>query len=64
MKNFTRDGAKRRVEELGGRATSSVSGETDYLVRCEDPGSMLDDAEKEGVETLDEKSFEKMLDNQ
>jgi DNA ligase (NAD+) len=36
LERWTRDEVKRYVERLGGRATSSVSGETDYVVagRC------------------------------
>lgn len=61
LEGFTRDEAKERIELLGGRATSSVSGQTDYLVVGEDPGSKLDDARDADVEILDEKQFEKML---
>lgn len=58
---YTRDEAHAAVEERGGRATSSVSGETDYLVVGEDPGSKRDDARAEGVEILDEAGFERLL---
>ena len=61
LENYTRDEAGRRVEERGGRATSSVSGETDYVVAGEDPGRKLDEAKKEKVPILDEASFEKMI---
>ncbi len=61
LEGFTRTEAKERVEALGARATSSVSGETDYLVAGENPGSKLDDARREGVEILDEKGFEELL---
>ena len=61
LEDFTRDEAKRAVEELGGRATSSVSGNTDYLVKGDDPGSKLDDAQEEDVEIIGEKRFKKML---
>ena len=46
---------------LGGRSASSVSGNTDYLVRGEDPGQKLQDAEREGVKILDEGEFRKMI---
>lgn len=61
LENYTREGAKRAVEDLGGRATSSVSGQTDFLVSGEDPGSKLDEAKKHKVEVLDEKAFEELL---
>lgn len=57
LQDFTRDEAKRCVEELGGRATSSVSGETDYLVVGENPGSKLEQARELGVTVLDERAF-------
>lgn len=62
LESFTRSEAQRKVEELGGRATSAVSSSTDYLVAGENPGSKLDDAREEGsVEILDEKGFTELL---
>jgi DNA ligase (NAD+) len=61
LKNYTRKEVKARVEEHGGRATSSVSGETDYVVVGDDPGSKYEEAAKQNVKILDEKEFEKLL---
>ncbi|MCF8079876.1 MAG: NAD-dependent DNA ligase LigA [Desulfobacterales bacterium] len=61
LSDYTRSEAESLVEELGGRATSSVSSQTDYLVVGENPGSKLGDAEEEGVEILDEGEFKKMI---
>ncbi|MFO8152329.1 NAD-dependent DNA ligase LigA [Thioalkalivibrio sp.] len=61
LENYTRSEAEQAVERLGGRATSRVSGETDYVVAGEDPGSKLDDAKTEGVEILDERQFQELL---
>ena len=61
LERFTRREAQELVEGAGGRATSSVSGETDYVVVGEEPGSKLDDAEAEGVPTLDEEAFVELL---
>ncbi len=61
LAKYTRAEAKKAVEELGGRATSSVSGETDYIVVGENPGSKLDEAKKEKVKILDETEFEKLI---
>lgn len=63
LDKMTRDEAKERVEALGARTTSSISGETDYLVVGEDPGSKLDEAKEKGVKRLDEKEFLKLLGN-
>ena len=61
---MTRDEAQERVERLGGRATSSVSGQTDYLVVGENPGSKLDEAGRHGVKVLDEEGFERLTTKQ
>jgi DNA ligase (NAD+) len=53
--------AKVRVEERGGRATSTVSGETDYVVVGDRPGSKYENAKKQNVRILDEQEFEKLL---
>lgn len=46
---------------MEGRATSSVSGETDYLVAGEGMGSKLEEAKKEGVTILNEEEFKEFL---
>ncbi len=61
LASMSRDEAKRAIKERGGKATSSVSGKTDYVVYGDKPGSKLDKASKLGVETLDEESFLKRL---
>lgn len=63
LSNFTRKEAQRRVEALGGRATSSVSGETDFLVVGENPGSKLDQAREQDVAVLEEKDFLKLIES-
>jgi len=60
LENHTRDEAERRVEDLGGRATSSVSRETDYDVVGDNPGRKLDDAKAEGVTIIDETAFDSL----
>ena len=58
---MSRDEAKARIKSLGGKVSSSVSKETDYVVAGADPGSKYDNAIKLGVEVLDEAGFEKLL---
>ena len=60
LKNYTREDAQRRVEDLGGRAPSSVSGETDYVVAGENPGSKLKAARRHRIRILNEEEFEKL----
>ncbi|MDQ6732615.1 MAG: NAD-dependent DNA ligase LigA [Nitrospirota bacterium] len=61
LTEITRENAKRRVEELGARVTSSVSKHTDYVVVGVEPGSKLDDAKRLGVATLAEPDFLALL---
>ena len=62
LADYTRTEAQELVESHGANATSSVSGNTDYLVVGEGAGrSKLDDAEANDVETLDEEGFEELL---
>jgi len=56
-----REKAKELIESLGGKVTSSVSRQTDYLVVGEAPGSKLDKARELGVATLDEREFLKLV---
>ncbi|MFC5133598.1 MULTISPECIES: NAD-dependent DNA ligase LigA [Haloferacaceae] len=61
--SVTRGEAQALVEAHGANATSSVSGNTDYLVAGEDPGrTKRDDAEAEDVPVLDEAAFADLLD--
>ena len=59
---YTRQEAKQRIEQLGGRVTSSVSKKTDYVVAGNDPGSKLDDAKKLRIQIVNEEEFSYLLD--
>jgi len=61
LKAFSREKAKEVVESLGGKAASSVSKNTDYVVAGEDPGSKYDKAKALGVTILDEEAFLRLI---
>jgi DNA ligase (NAD+) len=61
LEHFTRKEAAEAVEKRGGRKTSSVSGNTDYVVVGENPGSKYDKARDLGVEILDEDAFRELI---
>ena len=62
LEGLTRAEAQELVERHGGSATSSVSGNTDYLVAGEDPGqSKRDDAGEHDVPVIDQEEFETLL---
>lgn len=58
---FTRDEARKIIEGLGGRVSSSVSRKTDFVVVGKDPGSKYDEARRLGIKTLDEEAFKALL---
>jgi DNA ligase (NAD+) len=62
LAEFTRNEAEHEVELRGGRTTSSVSGNTDYVVAGKDPGQKIDQARETKTKILDEKAFKKLLD--
>ena len=61
LDSFTRTEARKIIEDLGGRVTSSVSKKTDFVIVGKDPGSKYDDALRLGVRILGEDEFKKMI---
>jgi DNA ligase (NAD+) len=61
LDRFSRSDAEKLVESLGGRATSSVSQQTDYVVVGSEPGSKFDQAKAQGLKTLSENRFLDLL---
>src|SRR5271163_402956 len=61
LAHFTRDEAKKTIEDAGGKVTGSVSKKTDYVVAGADAGSKLDKAKELGVAVIDEKELEQMV---
>jgi DNA ligase (NAD+) len=61
LNKYSRDEIERLVEELGGRAASSVSKKTDYLVAGAEAGSKLDKAQELGVKVISEAEFQDLI---
>ena len=61
LPTLSRDQAKELVKQNGGKASSSVSKKTDYVLAGTEPGSKYDDAQKLGIPIIDEAKFLKML---
>ncbi len=61
LEGFSRQEAEAAIRQAGGRASSSVSKKTDYLVAGAEAGSKLASAEKLGVPVLDEAGFKRLL---
>lgn len=60
LAKYTRDEAKKMIEDAGGKVTGSVSKKTDYVVAGADAGSKLDKANQLGVRVIDEGEMEKL----
>jgi DNA ligase (NAD+) len=60
LPHYSRDEAKKLIEDAGGKVTGSVSKKTDYVVAGEDAGSKLDKAKGLGVKVIDEKEMGKL----
>lgn len=61
LQKFTRESATEAITERGGKAASSVSKKTDYVVVGDDPGSKATKAAELGLPILDEAAFIRLL---
>ena len=61
LESFTRDGIAETIAAHGGKASSSVSKKTDYVLVGNDPGSKLAKAQELGVPVIDESRFKQIL---
>lgn len=60
LAHFTRDEAKKMIEDAGGKVTGSVSKKTDYVVAGADAGSKLDKAKELKVKVIGESEMEQL----
>ena len=61
LTGYTRSEIEEMIKRHGGRAASSVSRKTDFVLVGEDPGSKADKAKDLGVATINEQEFDKMI---
>ncbi|HVW38222.1 MAG TPA: BRCT domain-containing protein, partial [Pirellulales bacterium] len=61
LSKYGRDEIEELITQLGGRAASSVSKKTDYVVAGEKAGSKLDKAQALGVAVINEDEFDKLI---
>ena len=62
LTKYTRDEIHELIRQHGGKAASSVSKKTDFLVAGQQAGSKLDKARKLGVAVIDEEEFQRLID--
>jgi len=60
LARYSRDEAKKLIEDAGGKVAGSVSKKTDYVVAGEEAGSKLDKARELGVAVIGEKEMEEL----
>lgn len=61
LSGLTRDMAKAKIKELGGKVLPSVSKKLDFLIVGENPGGKLEKAQNLNVKVIDENEFLKMI---
>ena len=61
LNKFTREEAKSLVESMGGKASSSVSKNTGYVVAGTNPGSKYEKAKNLGITILTEDEFKEII---
>jgi DNA ligase (NAD+) len=61
LATYSRDEAKKMIEDAGGRVSGSVSKKTDYVVAGSDAGSKLDKAKELGVPVIEEEEMKRLV---
>lgn len=62
LPSLTRKEATELIEKHGGKTTSSVSGNTDYLLAGDSPGSKYDKAQKLNIPIINQTTFLELID--
>ena len=61
LENLTRQQAEQTIRQAGGKASSSVTKKTDFVLAGKNPGSKLDKTQKLGIKVINEKQFLEMI---
>ena len=61
LQGFTRSQAQDLIKAASGKVSGSISGNTDYLVTGESPGSKLNKAKELGIKIIDEAKLKELL---
>jgi len=61
LDNFSRQQAEQAIRQAGGKASSSVSKKTDFVLAGREAGNKLDKAKKLGIKVISEDQFLEML---
>jgi DNA ligase (NAD+) len=61
LAHYSRDEAKKMIEDAGGKVTGSVSKKTDYVVAGADAGSKLDKAKELSVQVINEDEMKSLV---
>lgn len=61
LDSMSREEAEAKIRALGGKATSSISKDTNYVIAGSNPGSKYNKAQKLGVKILSEEEFLELL---
>ena len=61
LEKYSREQASDIIEKFGGKASTSVSKKTSYVLAGSDAGSKLEKAEKLGIRVISEQEFDEMI---
>lgn len=64
LPSLTRKEATQLIEKHGGKTSSSVSGNTDFLLAGESPGSKYDKARQLNIPIIDQKAFAELIEEE
>jgi DNA ligase (NAD+) len=61
LENYSREQARKMIEDAGGKVTGTVSKKTDYVIAGPGAGSKLDKAKSLGISVINEDQFKNLV---